>query len=225
MTNIIECINVSKFYFSDDIKTLALQNINFTVKEGEIIAITGPSGSGKTTLINILSLLDRPSSGEVQFLGNKLSSLNDKSLTTLRRKYIGFVFQNPNLIEELDVFQNIEIPLLLQEEKFTFNQRREQILEILETLNIKHLASTYPIQLSGGELQRVAIARGFVHNPKILVLDEPTGSLNEENAKLIMEYLLQIQKISFTTIIFVTHNLEITKFSERVVKLTDGKIV
>ena len=173
--------NLSKVFRTSEAETIALNHVNIEVKEGEFVAIMGPSGCGKSTLLNILGLLDNPTEGSYKLLGNEVANLKEKERTRLRKGVIGFVFQSFNLIDELNVFENVELPLTYLGIKAS--ERKERVLEILKRMNLSHRAKHFPQQLSGGQQQRVAIARAVVTNPKLILADEPTGNLDSKNAK------------------------------------------
>ena len=183
----IQIENLSKVFRTSEVETIALNHVNIEVKEGEFVAIMGPSGCGKSTLLNILGLLDNPTEGSYKLLGNEVANLKEKERTRLRKGVIGFVFQSFNLIDELNVFENVELPLTYLGIKAS--ERKERVLEILKRMNLSHRAKHFPQQLSGGQQQRVAIARAVVTNPKLILADEPTGNLDSKNGAEVMNIL------------------------------------
>ncbi len=218
----IKTINLSKAYQTDEIETISLDKINLTVREGEFLAIMGPSGCGKSTLLNILGLIDNPSSGEMYFLGTEVSKYNERQRAELRKNHIGFIFQSFNLIDELTVQENIELPLLYQ--KVSTSERRKLALEVMEKLQIAHRAKHFPQQLSGGQQQRVAVARAVVTKPKMILADEPTGNLDSRNGDEVMDIIKSLNATG-TTVIMVTHSPEHAQQAERIVNLFDGKLL
>lgn len=214
--------NLSKVFRTDEIETQALDNINIDVKKGEFIAIMGPSGCGKSTLLNILGLLDNPTSGNYLFDGVEVGGLKEKERTSTRKGQIGFVFQSFNLIDEMTVYENVELPLVYLDIKK--DERKKRIEEALKKMNISHRAKHFPNQLSGGQQQRVAIARAVVANPKLILADEPTGNLDTKNGLDVMNLLTQLNQEG-ATILMVTHSLHDSTFAHRVINLLDGKIV
>jgi putative ABC transport system ATP-binding protein len=211
-----------KVFQTSEVETTALKNINLEIKSGEFVAIMGPSGCGKSTLLNLFGLLDMPSSGRIYFNGVEISGYKEKQRTHLRKGNIGFIFQSFNLIEELTVSQNVELPLLYL--GYSAKQRKVKSEEILEKMNILHRKSHYPQQLSGGQQQRVAIARAVVTHPKLLLADEPTGNLDSENGQQIMNLLKDLSREG-ATIIMVTHSAEDAENADRVIHLFDGQVV
>lgn len=198
----IQIENLSKVFRTSEVETIALNHVNIEVKEGEFVAIMGPSGCGKSTLLNILGLLDNPTEGSYKLLGNEVANLKEKERTRLRKGVIGFVFQSFNLIDELNVFENVELPLTYLGIKAS--ERKERVLEILKRMNLSHRAKHFPQQLSGGQQQRVAIARAVVTNPKLILADEPTGNLDSKNGAEVMNLLTELNKEG-TSIVMVTH--------------------
>ena len=199
----IQIENLSKVFRTSEVETIALNHVNIEVKEGEFVAIMGPSGCGKSTLLNILGLLDNPTEGSYKLLGNEVANLKEKERTRLRKGVIGFVFQSFNLIDELNVFENVELPLTYLGIKAS--ERKERVLEILKRMNLSHRAKHFPQQLSGGQQQRVAIARAVVTNPKLILADEPTGNLDSKNGAEVMNLLTELNKEG-TSIVMVTHS-------------------
>lgn len=218
----IKIEGLSKFFRTEEVETIALNNVSLEVKNGEFVAIMGPSGCGKSTLLNILGLLDNPSEGNY-YLGNQeVGHLKENERTMVRKGNIGFVFQSFNLIDELNVFDNVELPLTYL--KIKPAERKRMVNEILSRMNISHRASHFPQQLSGGQQQRVAIARAVVSNPKIILADEPTGNLDSKNGAEVMRLLTELNKDG-TTIVMVTHSKHDAGFAHRVINLFDGTIV
>lgn len=218
----IKIENLSKVFRTSDVETVALNNINLHVDPNEFVAIMGPSGCGKSTLLNIVGLLDNPTSGSYQLNGKEVALLKERERTDLRKGEIGFVFQSFNLIDDLTVYENVELPLLYLGVKAS--ERRRRVNEVLERVNISHRAKHFPQQLSGGQQQRVAIARAVVTNPKLILADEPTGNLDSNNGKEVMELLTELSRQG-TTIVMVTHSKHDAAFAHRVVHLFDGSIV
>ncbi|MCC8171218.1 MAG: ABC transporter ATP-binding protein [Parabacteroides sp.] len=214
--------NLSKSFRTEEVETIALNGITMEVKDGEFVAIMGPSGCGKSTLLNILGLLDNPTGGRYYLLGNEVGSLKEKERTQVRKGNIGFVFQSFNLIDELNVFENVELPLTYLNVKAS--ERKERVNTILKRMNISHRAAHFPQQLSGGQQQRVAIARALVAGPKLILADEPTGNLDSKNGAEVMALLTELNKEG-TTIIMVTHSKRDATFAHRTVNLFDGNIV
>ena len=214
--------NLQQSFFTEEIETIALNGVSFEVKEGEFVAIMGPSGCGKSTLLNILGLLDNPTSGSYSLIGHEVANLKEKERTAFRKGNIGFVFQSFNLIDELSVFENVELPLIYM--GVSSSERKKRVKNILERMNISHRASHFPQQLSGGQQQRVAIARALVSNPKLILADEPTGNLDSKNSQDVMLLLQELNREG-TTIIMVTHSQHDATYASRTICLFDGKIV
>ncbi len=214
--------DLKKVFRTEEIETIALNGVSFEVNKGEFVAIMGPSGCGKSTLLNILGLLDNPTSGSYRLLDKEVSTLKEKDRTKFRKGNIGFVFQNFNLIDELNVFENVELPLIYMDIKAS--ERKVMVNNILKRMNISHRASHFPQQLSGGQQQRVAIARAVVCNPALILADEPTGNLDSKNGKEVMELLTELNKEG-TTIIMVTHSQHDATYTQRVLNLFDGQLV
>ncbi len=214
--------NITKTYADHGVVNFALNGINIEVKEGEFLSIMGPSGCGKTSLINILGLLDFPSTGEYQFYNQEVSRYSEKELATLRKGSIGFVFEDFNLIDELTVFENIELPLLYLKQQGA--DRKKKIEEVMEEMNISHRRHQFPQQLTGGQQQRVAIARALVSMPRLILADEPTGNLDSINSEEVMKLLTQINDKG-TTVIMVTHSPHDASYAHRTINLFDGKII
>ena len=218
----IETKNLKKIYTTGEVETTALDNVNLNIKEGEFTAIMGPSGCGKSTLLNILGLIDNPTEGKYFFAGEEVSEYSERQRADLRKRNIGYVFQSFNLIDELTVYENIELPLLYM--KIRPNDRRERILEALEQLKLAHRQGHFPKQLSGGQQQRVAVARAIVGKPKLILADEPTGNLDSSNGEEIMSLLTGLNEKG-ATIVIVTHSEAYAEYSQRIVHLFDGHIV
>lgn len=218
----IKTINLQKIFKTEEVETWALNNVSIEVKQGEFVAIMGPSGCGKSTLLNILGLLDNPTGGEYYLNGMEVSKYTESQRTNLRKGVIGFVFQSFNLIDELNVYENVELPLTYLGLKSS--ERRRMVEDILKRMNIRHRAKHFPQQLSGGQQQRVAIARAVVTNPKLILADEPTGNLDSKNGAEVMNLLTELNKEG-TTIIMVTHSQHDASFAHRTVHLFDGSIV
>ena len=218
----IKTVALEKIFRTEEVETLALNKVSIEVKEGEFVAIMGPSGCGKSTLLNILGLLDNPTSGEYYLNGIEVSRYTEAQRTKLRKGIIGFVFQSFNLIDELNVYENIELPLLYM--GVSAAERKKKVQEAMERMAIVHREKHFPQQLSGGQQQRVAIARAVVANPKLILADEPTGNLDSKSTIEIMNILKDLHK-SGRTVIIITHDDEIANQVDRVVRIMDGKIV
>jgi putative ABC transport system ATP-binding protein len=218
----IRTVNLSKIFRTEMIETTALSNVNFEVSKGEFVAIMGPSGCGKSTLLNILGLLDNSDSGEFYFEGVEVSVFSEKQRTNLRKGNIGFIFQSFNLIDELNIFENVELPLVAM--NVQQSKRKMRVDEILEQMRIGHRRDHFPRQLSGGQQQRVAIARALITKPKLILADEPTGNLDSSNGEQVMQ-LLEEMNSTGTTIIMVTHSLNHAERAHRIVNLFDGHLV
>lgn len=218
----IKIENLSKVFRTEEVETTALNHVSLHVKEGEFVAIMGPSGCGKSTLLNIIGLLDNPSEGDYYFNGSEVGHLKEKHRTQVRKGNIGFIFQSFNLIDELNVYENVELPLIYLKKKAS--EKRELVNSILERMNISHRAKHFPQQLSGGQQQRVAIARAVVAGPKLILADEPTGNLDSKNGSEVMNLLTELNQEG-TTIIMVTHSQHDASYAHRVVNLFDGQII
>lgn len=218
----IKLKNLTKIYRTDELESTALNEVSFEINPGEFVSIMGPSGCGKSTLLNILGMLDKPESGSYEFLGKEIAQYNEKQRSDLRKKNIGFIFQNFNLIEELTVFENIELPLIYN--KINSSERKKRVDEIIQKIGISHRANHYPQQLSGGQQQRVAVSRALVTNPSLILADEPTGNLDTSHGNEVMDLLCKLNE-SGTTIVMVTHSAHDASFSNRTINLLDGKIV
>ncbi|MDK9684514.1 ABC transporter ATP-binding protein [Pseudoalteromonas sp. D15MCD-2] len=218
----IKLTNLSRVFRTQDVETTALNNINLHVNEGEFLAIMGPSGCGKSTLLSILGMLDSPSEGSFEFLGEDIAGFGEKQLAALRKASIGFVFQSFNLIDELTVFENVELPL--QYQNISKSERKQRVEEILKRVAIDHRADHLPQQLSGGQQQRVAVARALVINPKLILADEPTGNLDSKNGDEVMAMLRELNREG-TTVIVVTHSEKEGNYADRLVRLLDGQVM
>ncbi len=218
----IKTTNLTKVFRTEEIETRALDHVNLHVQKGEFVAIMGPSGCGKSTLLNIVGLLDNPTDGQYMFDNHEVGNLKERNRTQLRKGNIGFVFQSFNLIDELNVFENVELPLIYL--KIKASQRKEMVLKVLERMKISHRRKHFPQQLSGGQQQRVAIARAVVANPKLILADEPTGNLDSKNGLEVMNLLTELNREG-TTIVMVTHSLHDSGFAHRVINLFDGKVL
>lgn len=214
--------NLQKIFQTDEVETWALNEVRLDVSDGEFIAIMGPSGCGKSTLLNIIGLLDTPTRGKYILNGTDVSRMKENDRVEVRKGIIGFVFQSFNLIDELTVEENIELPLLYMGIEKT--ERRERVKKAMERMGIAHRSSHFPAQLSGGQQQRAAIARAVIANPKIILADEPTGNLDSKNGKEVMELLSELHKDG-TTIVMVTHSQHDAQYANRIVKLFDGHVV
>ena len=218
----IKIENIKKVFRTEDVETWALREVSLEVKAGEFVAIMGPSGCGKSTLLNILGLLDNPTGGKYWLDGKAVDSLKEKDRTDVRKGQIGFVFQSFNLIDELNVEENIELPLTYL--NIPAKERKQRVQEIMKRMAISHRAKHFPHQLSGGQQQRVAIARAVVFGPKIILADEPTGNLDSKNGIEVMKLLTELHREG-TTIVMVTHSDRDASMAQRVIKLFDGKVV
>ena len=218
----IKVTNLSKIFRTEEIETTALNGVSFEIKDGEFVAIMGPSGCGKSPLLNILGLLDNPTEGSYQFGDTEVAKLKEKDRTKFRKGNIGFVFQSFNLIDELNVYDNIELPLRYLD--IPAAERKQRVTEMMKRMNISHRANHFPQQLSGGQQQRVAIARACVANPKLILADEPTGNLDSKNGKEVMELLQELNNEG-ATIVMVTHSQKDAAMAQRTIDLFDGKIV
>ena len=214
--------NLMKIYRTEDVETTALDSVNIAINEGEFVSIMGPSGCGKSTLLNIIGLLDNPSKGELWINGTEVAKFSEKNRTSLRKGNIGFVFQSFNLIDELTVYENVELPLLYL--KVSASERRKKVEDVLERMKITHRKKHFPQQLSGGQQQRVAIARAVVTKPKLILADEPTGNLDSANGEEVMNLLSELNNDG-TTIVMVTHSPTDAERAHRIVHLFDGQVV
>ncbi|NNV56922.1 ABC transporter ATP-binding protein [Limnovirga soli] len=218
----IKITSLEKVYRTEEVETIALNKLSIEVKEGEFVSVMGPSGCGKSTLLNILGLLDDPDAGSFIFNGIEVAGFNERKRADLRKHNIGFVFQSFNLIDELTVFENVELPLIYTGMKAP--ERKKRVEEVLEKVQIMHRRNHYPQQLSGGQQQRVAVARAVVNKPKLILADEPTGNLDSHNGNEVMELLTELNEQG-TTIIMVTHSEHDAKYSHRIIRMLDGQTV
>ena len=218
----IKVTELSKIFRTEEIETTALNGVSFEIKKGEFVAIMGPSGCGKSTLLNILGLLDNPSGGSYELMGQEVAQLKERDRTKFRKGNIGFVFQSFNLIDELNVFENVELPLKYL--NMSASERKQRVTAMLKRMNISHRAQHFPQQLSGGQHQRVAIARAVISNPNLVLADEPTGNLDSKNGKEVMDLLTELNSEG-TTIVMVTHSQKDASVAQRTINLFDGRIV
>jgi putative ABC transport system ATP-binding protein len=218
----IKAVNLSKIFRTDEVETTALNKVSFEIKKGEFVAIMGPSGCGKSTLLNILGLLDNPSDGEYFFLEKEVSKFSEKQRANTRKHNIGFVFQNFNLIDELNVYENVELPLIYL--GLSSSERKKRVESALEQMQIMHRRKHFPLQLSGGQQQRVAVARAVVANPHLILADEPTGNLDSAHGEEVMNLLASLNQ-NGTTIIMVTHSQRDAEYAQRIIRLFDGQII
>ncbi len=222
METMIKVTDLCKSFSTEEVETIALDKVSFEVNKGEFVAVMGPSGCGKSTLLNILGLLDNPTEGSYMLLGQEVGALKENNRTKYRKGNIGFVFQSFNLIDDLNVFDNVALPL-----KYLgvgAAERKQRVTEILKRMNIYHRANHFPQQLSGGQQQRVAIARAVISNPKLILADEPTGNLDSKNGKEVMQLLTDLNHEG-TTIVMVTHSQKDASMAQRIINLFDGHIV
>jgi putative ABC transport system ATP-binding protein len=218
----IKTEKLTKIFRTEEVETFALNEVSIEVKDGEFVAIMGPSGCGKSTLLNIIGLLDNPSGGQYYFDNTEVGNYKERQRTQMRKGNIGFVFQSFNLIDELTVYENVELPLIYLKKKVS--ERKEMVNAVLERMKIGHRAKHFPQQLSGGQQQRVAIARAVVANPKLILADEPTGNLDSKNGLEVMNLLTELNKEG-TTIIMVTHSMHDAGFAHRIINLFDGQVL
>ncbi|MBU2914416.1 ABC transporter ATP-binding protein [Reichenbachiella agariperforans] len=221
-TSLIKTVGLKKVYHTDEIETTALGGVNLDIKNGEFVAIMGPSGCGKSTLLNILGLLDNPSQGEFYFDNQEVSQYGERKRADLRKENIGFVFQNFNLIDELTVFENIELPLIYL--KYSASERRKRVEEVMEQMKIMHRRNHFPQQLSGGQQQRAAISRAVIAKPNMILADEPTGNLDSVNGQEVMSLLSELNDKG-TTVVMVTHSPIDAEYAHRIINLFDGQVV
>lgn len=217
----IQVENVSKVYQDGEISNKVLDNISFTIQEKELVAVVGDSGSGKTTLMNLLGALDKPSSGSIRIANKEISKMSQKERTLYRRDNIGFIFQDYNLIQVLNVYENILVPLQLTQKKV----KEDKIDDMLKSLLLYDKKYTLPSKLSGGEQQRVAIIRALVHEPKLILADEPTGNLDSKNTAQVIKLIRLLCKKMGRTTILVTHNMQVARLCDRVIRIKDGKVI
>ena len=218
----IKLENVSKTYRTKEIETLALDNINFDVSEGEFVSVMGPSGCGKTTLLNLIGLLDEPDNGKIELDSQKILTYEDKKMARMRNQLVGFIFQSFHLIKELNVYDNVELPLIYR--KMPSSERKKRVTEALEQVRLTNRMYHYPSQLSGGQSQRAAIARAVTGDPKIILADEPTGNLDSVFGGEVMEIMNNLNKTG-TTVVMVTHDEMLAKSTNRIVRLFDGRFI
>ena len=219
---IIATENLKKIYRTDVVETTAVDGVNFSLGEGQFVSIMGPSGCGKSTLLHLLGLIDTPSDGKYRFLGEEVAGYPERKRARIRKANIGFVFQSFNLIDELTVYENVELPLVYGE--VAASERKARVEDVLERMDVAHRRDHFPAQLSGGQQQRVAVARARVNKPSLILADEPTGNLDSEHGEEVMKMLLKLNEEG-TTILMVTHSAPNAAYSSRIVNLLDGKIV
>ena len=218
----IQTKNLQKLYATEDVETTALNNVDIEINQGEFVAVMGPSGCGKSTLLNILGLLDNPTGGEYHFLGQEVAKHTERQRANLRKENIGFVFQSFNLIDELTVAENVELPLLYL--GISSSEREKRVTAALEMMQILHRKTHFPQQLSGGQQQRVAVARAVIGNPKLILADEPTGNLDSANGAEVMQLLTGLNEAG-TTVVMVTHEAAQSEYAHRIIHLFDGRVV
>lgn len=218
----IQTKGLVKVYRTDEVKTTALNEVDIQIQQGEFVSIMGPSGCGKSTLLNILGLIDSPDGGEYHFLDYEVAKYNERQRSKLRKENIGFIFQSFNLIDELTVFENVELPLIYT--KVGARERKKRVEAELEKLNMMHRAKHFPQQLSGGQQQRVAVARAIINQPKMILADEPTGNLDSSNGNEVMKTLVHLNDAG-ATIVMVTHSQYCAEFGDRIIRLLDGQVV
>lgn len=218
----IKTVNLKKVFTTEEVETTALNMVNLEINEGEFVSVMGPSGCGKSTLMNILGLLDNPNDGEYFFLEQEVSKFSERQRAQMRKENIGFVFQSFNLIDELTVFENVELPLLYL--GINSSERKRRVNEVLERFGIMHRVNHFPQQLSGGQQQRVAVARAIVSEPKIILADEPTGNLDSAHGDEVMSLLTEMNEQG-TTVVMVTHSPTYAEYGNRIVHLFDGQVV
>jgi len=217
----IKTVGLTKIFRSEDVETLALKQVDFVAEEGEFVAIMGPSGCGKSTLLSILGMLDNPTSGDYYFQGVNVAGFTERQRAAIRKQKVGFVFQNFNLIDELNVFENVELPLIYM--GVSGEERKQKVTEVLDRLEMTHRRKSFPMQLSGGQQQRVAVARALVAGPSLMLADEPTGNLDSQHGEEVMNLMAALNEAG-TTIIMVTHSQRDAEYSSRVINLFDGQI-
>ena len=220
LTTVIKLVDINKIYRTNEIETVALEDVNLTVNKGEFLSIMGPSGCGKSTLLNIMGLLDTPTGGSIEVAGTRIESMKDKELAAFRNKKLGFVFQSFHLINSLNVLDNVELPLLYR--RMSSSERKRLAQDVLAKVGLSHRMRHFPSQLSGGQCQRVAVARAIIGNPEIILADEPTGNLDSRMGAEVMELLHRLNKEDGRTIVMVTHNVEQAKQTSRTVRFFDG---
>ncbi|HPC37954.1 MAG TPA: ABC transporter ATP-binding protein [Exilispira sp.] len=222
--NVVELLSVKKVYMLDKTEVHALRGVNIAIKEGEFVCIAGPSGSGKTTILNLIGCIDKPTEGTVLIDNEDVSKFDDKKLTNYRLNKLGFIFQSFNLIPVLNVYENIEFPLLLQK-NISKDERKERVMKLIKEVGLEDRIKNKPSELSGGQRQRVAIARALVTKPVIVLADEPTANLDSETGDKIISLMKEINEIEKTTFIFSTHDPDIMKHAQRVIRIHDGKVI
>ncbi|MCH2081686.1 MAG: ABC transporter ATP-binding protein [Saprospiraceae bacterium] len=218
----IKIENLIKTYQTDEVETTALNKVNIDIKQGEFVSVMGPSGCGKSTLMNVLGMIDSPTQGNYYFNGEEIGHLSERKRSDIRKHNLGFVFQSFNLIDELTVFENVELPMLYT--KVPSSERKKRVEELLKNMNIMHRKNHFPQQLSGGQQQRVAVARAIVNNPKVILADEPTGNLDSANGDDVMKILSELNAKG-TTIVMVTHSQYCAEFGNRIIRMLDGQVV
>ena len=218
----IKTVNLSKVYRTDEVETTALNNVAIEINQGEFVSVMGPSGCGKSTLLNVLGMIDSPSGGDYFFNDQEVGKLPERKRSDVRKHNLGFVFQSFNLIDELTVFENVELPMLYT--KVPSAERKKRVEELLEGMNIMHRKNHFPQQLSGGQQQRVAVARAVVNKPKLILADEPTGNLDSANGDEVMKILADLNAAG-TTILMVTHSQYCAEFGNRIIRMLDGQVV
>ncbi|MDH3648681.1 MAG: ABC transporter ATP-binding protein [Saprospiraceae bacterium] len=218
----IKTVDLAKIYQTDEVETTALNKVNIEIKGGEFVSVMGPSGCGKSTLLNVLGMIDNPSGGEYFFHGEEVGHLSERKRSNIRKHNLGFVFQSFNLIDELTVYENVELPMLYT--KVASADRKQRVEELLDGMNIMHRKNHFPQQLSGGQQQRVAVARAIVNKPKVILADEPTGNLDSANGDEVMKLLTELNA-SGTTILMVTHSQYCAEFGNRIIRMLDGQVV
>ena len=218
----IKTVNLSKIYRTDEVETTALNKVDIEIQQGEFVSVMGPSGCGKSTLLNVLGMIDSPSGGDYFFNEQEVGKLPERKRSDVRKHNLGFVFQSFNLIDELTVFENVELPMLYT--KVPSTERKRRVEELLDGMNIMHRKNHFPQQLSGGQQQRVAVARAVVNNPKLILADEPTGNLDSANGDEVMKILADLNATG-TTILMVTHSQYCAEFGNRIIRMLDGQVV
>ena len=218
----IKTVDLEKIYRTEEVETTALNKVNIEIQEGEFVSIMGPSGCGKSTLLNILGMIDSPDGGEYHFLNDEVAKYPERKRSQLRKHNIGFIFQSFNLIDELTVFENVELPLIYT--KVGSKERKRKVEAVLEKMNMMHRIKHFPQQLSGGQQQRVAVARAIINNPKLILADEPTGNLDSANGNEVMKTLAKLNEEG-ATIVMVTHSQYCAEFGNRIIRLLDGQVV
>ena len=221
MENVLELRDVCKYYGKGEFQVKAVCDVNLKIKKGESVAIMGPSGSGKSTMLHIIGCLDRPTRGKIIIDGKEVSNLSDNELAKIRREKIGFIFQFFNLIPSFTALENVELPMIFSKAP----NRKKRAEELLKSVGLIQRSSHHPNQLSGGEIQRVSIARALANNPSIVLADEPTGNLDSKSGKEIMDILVKLNKEKGVTLLIITHDISIAKYARRLIKLRDGKII